>query len=389
MSKGEEAGSSAEFTLSSTSTASDFTSRSQDIFGGLGNIEDKHFAKQRAKDKFGQDPSGKYIKDDPADDPTDPAYQSRRAQSTYHRSRSSHRDHDRAGSSSRDYDRSRSGSRDLRHSGRDLCDSRRDYYGRDTTRSRNRFKVPNFRAPRSICTPDYKMNPEKWTSYDLSDVSSDQMSDKSNSAAAFQFLQERRVQRENEENKTSYNIDLSREPVSRLASVTEDKVIFKKPTKSFTFGTKTKDTSEKGCMKFVGGKCQMAEYVVGSKPAAKKKKWRHHDKSSSVCSGEKVGLQHLGGDEEEEYSSDELSDLSDMSDEEGEKLIQKPKKSSKVELQMKPEPELATAEFLVKQHTATSTQDMDSPPEKIVFKSGKGSCKTRGMRKRKNDEEDN
>ena len=35
-------------------------------------------------------------------------------------------------------------------------------------------------------TPDYKKNPDKWTKYSLADV--DNMTDRSNSAAAFQFL---------------------------------------------------------------------------------------------------------------------------------------------------------------------------------------------------------
>ncbi|XP_046326082.1 protein TSSC4-like [Haliotis rufescens] len=45
-------------------------------------------------------------------------------------------------------------------------------------------------------TPDYKVHPERWTPYSLDDVSNTDMSDSSNTQAAFKFLDERKKMRE-------------------------------------------------------------------------------------------------------------------------------------------------------------------------------------------------
>lgn len=42
--------------------------------------------------------------------------------------------------------------------------------------------------------PDYKLHPDKWTKYSLEDVSENDMSEASNKSAAFEYLQERRLQ---------------------------------------------------------------------------------------------------------------------------------------------------------------------------------------------------
>lgn len=67
------------------------------------------------------------------------------------------------------------------------------------------FKRPSSRPPshsaskyrrRASQTPDYKLHPQKWTKYSLEDVESGDLSESSNTRAAFAFLEERRKLRE-------------------------------------------------------------------------------------------------------------------------------------------------------------------------------------------------
>merc|ERR1719228_454953 len=60
------------------------------------------------------------------------------------------------------------------------------------------FKRPtSFRKPqrKPNYIPDHRKNPHKWTKYTLEDVSADQMSDRSNTKAALQFLTELKDQK--------------------------------------------------------------------------------------------------------------------------------------------------------------------------------------------------
>ena len=57
----------------------------------------------------------------------------------------------------------------------------------------------NFRPNSRKFVPDHVKNPGNYTKYDLSDVSRDQMSDRSNTRAAFDFLRELKDRKEDDD----------------------------------------------------------------------------------------------------------------------------------------------------------------------------------------------
>ena len=73
-------------------------------------------------------------------------------------------------------------------------------------------------------TPDYKTNPGKWTKYSLEDVGNEDMSESSNTRAAFAFLEERRKLREGEMKIEAVNTDDT--------SCSKGIFTFKKPVKN-------------------------------------------------------------------------------------------------------------------------------------------------------------
>lgn len=82
----------------------------------------------------------------------------------------------------------------------------------------------NSRGNRRQRTPDYKMNPEKWTKYSLEDVDNEDMTESSNTKAAFAFLEERRKLREGEMKVEAVNTDNT--------SCSKGIFTFKKPVKN-------------------------------------------------------------------------------------------------------------------------------------------------------------
>lgn len=128
--------------------------------------------------------------------------------------------------------------------------------------------------------PDYHRNPHKWIKYSLEDVSQEDMSDQSNTAAALSFLkemQERKRQQEMEvEDKASGHIT------------------FKQPK------NKTKLFSQHDAVtrpSFRSSKLIMPEYVVGMTKKKDKKKHEKHDHlphNENIIS--EIKLQHLTED---------------------------------------------------------------------------------------------
>lgn len=82
----------------------------------------------------------------------------------------------------------------------------------------------NSRGSRRQRTPDYKMNPKKWTKYSLEDVDNEDMTESSNTKAAFAFLEERRKLREGEMKVEAVNTDNT--------SCSKGIFTFKKPVKN-------------------------------------------------------------------------------------------------------------------------------------------------------------
>merc|ERR1712008_569224 len=156
-------------------------------------------------------------------------------------------------------------------------------------RSRHDRKRPhhgNQRGPRR--TPDHVVNPNKYKKYDLSDVSKDQLSDRSNSRAAFDFLSQLKDRK---------NDDESDENPAENSE--ERKVSFKKPS-TFKKPPSVESTSKPSAVQD-GHKRILPECVVGQK--AKKSVVKLSDKTSEkskIKSSKTISLSHL--DEEDEDS---------------------------------------------------------------------------------------
>merc|ERR1711997_828420 len=150
------------------------------------------------------------------------------------------------------------------------------------TRSRHDRKRPhhgNRNQRGSRRTPDHVVNPNKYKKYDLSDVSKDQLSDRSNSRAAFDFLRQLKDRK---------NDDDDQEEKGR-------KVSFKQPPSKKSIDQEA-STSSSNVVRD-GTKRVMPECVVGQKRTLMKntnKKSDHPRKSSK-----QVSLSHLDDDEDD------------------------------------------------------------------------------------------
>merc|ERR1712004_140574 len=127
---------------------------------------------------------------------------------------------------------------------------------------RRRNHSPPNRRRRGHKTPDHVANPDKYTKYSLSDVSRDQISDRSNTRAAFDFLRELK-------DRKGQSID---ESISMNQSASSPKVTFKKPKKS------NQDQQQLPSTSIVqdGVKRVMPECVVGQK------RRKENDKSATT-----------------------------------------------------------------------------------------------------------
>lgn len=155
----------------------------------------------------------------------------------------------------------------------------------------------------NYCT--YQVNPHKWKKYSLDDVDT---SDRTNTAAAFAFLQEIEARKAKEAEAESD------EPMD-----TSGKIVFNTRKRSNQDGVPTfnqsahlksalepaesdaADNVEKSVLK--GSKVQMPEYIIGKKPAGDKKRKDRPAKDSNKASGAALKLDHLldqdDADEEE------------------------------------------------------------------------------------------
>jgi len=160
-------------------------------------------------------------------------------------------------------------------------------------RSRHDRKRPhhgNQRGPRR--TPDHVVNPNKYKKYDLSDVSKDQLSDRSNSRAAFDFLRQLKDRKNNDESNEN--------PAENSE---ERKVSFKKPS-TFKKPPSVESTSKPSSAVQDGHKRILPEYEFGQK--AKKSVVKLSDKTSEKSKikspSKTISLSHL--DDEDEEDSD-------------------------------------------------------------------------------------
>ncbi|XP_050409257.1 protein TSSC4 [Patella vulgata] len=150
------------------SAGTDFKSKSKDIFGVLQTLEDKHSAVESARRKSGSEKDEEtFWKNDPI---VEPDVVSKDTASHEHTNKL------KGSYSNRSSDKG------------DASNFRKPY-----------FRPPSNRRFNKQIIPDHKIHPEKYTCYSLGDVSSSDMSNTSNSRAAFDFLEERRKFREQQE----------------------------------------------------------------------------------------------------------------------------------------------------------------------------------------------
>nr|XP_012225643.1 PREDICTED: protein TSSC4 [Linepithema humile] len=172
------------------------------------------------------------------------------------------------------------------------------------------FKRPEGPAPRATFRniPDYHRNPHKWVKYSLDDVSSEDMTDRSNTQAAMSFLRELKARRKNEEvNQYEENMDV--EPCkSNLQDSVEmqfkskkrtlkSQITFRKPQNEATENSETVIIKSDDRPVFRSSKIILPEYVVGQKP----KKINKQDRPViKIDRSKELKLDHLQEPDEED-----------------------------------------------------------------------------------------
>lgn len=189
---------------------------------------------------------------------------------------------------------------------------RDDKQKRETKKFRGKesiFKRPEGPAPRANFRniPDYHRNPHKWVKYSLDDVSSEDMTERSNMQAAMSFLKELKARKEKEEvDQCEEKMDI--EPESDL----QDSVKFKSKKRTSTSQLKfrkpqTKDAAEDSKnvkdskLVFKSSKIILPEYVVGQRP---KKISKQNRPVVKVDRSKELRLDHLHEPDEEEDNKD-------------------------------------------------------------------------------------
>lgn len=146
-------------------------------------------------------------------------------------------------------------------------------------------------------------NPHKWKKYSLSDADT---SDRTNTAAAFEFLREIEERKRNEAVTEGDVMDTSEQ------DGVNNKIVFKQRRRADLLATKfnqsvslkarlgdtsTEDGVEKAVLK--GSKVVMPEYVFGQKVAAKEKRVKKRSEAENNTHN-KLKLNHLFDEEEDD-----------------------------------------------------------------------------------------
>ncbi|XP_018403445.1 PREDICTED: uncharacterized protein LOC108780291 isoform X2 [Cyphomyrmex costatus] len=163
------------------------------------------------------------------------------------------------------------------------------------------FKRPEGPAPRTNFRniPDYHRNPHKWVKYSLDDVSSEDMTERSNTQAAMSFLRElkaRRKKKEIEEHGEEMDVETceSNSTETRFKfknTASSSQITFKKP--------RTREIMEESDDKpiFKSSKIILPEYVIGQKP---KRICKQNRPVIKVNRSKELKLDHLQEPDEEE-----------------------------------------------------------------------------------------
>ncbi|KAL1452258.1 hypothetical protein WDU94_006547 [Cyamophila willieti] len=165
----------------------------------------------------------------------------------------------------------------------------------------NTFRVPDnncistFRKPHGNRTPGFRVNPHKWTKYSLSDVTENDLSDRSNTNAALSFLNDLKKQKTVDND--SVNMDVDGDSDGKTS-----KILFKKksnPKSTDESSIRNNSGSSSSSNQYVGTKHVMAEYVVGQSNKPKKVKNSVIAKVQGKRNNEEIALNHLYEDEED------------------------------------------------------------------------------------------
>lgn len=191
-----------------------------------------------------------------------------------------------------------------------LSDDRRQK--RETKRFRGKesiFKRPEGPAPRANfrSIPDYHRNPHKWVKYSLDDVSSEDMTEHSNTQAAMSFLRELKARKEKEKvDESDEEMDIE-SCESNASDSTETRFKSKKRALSsqITFRKpRARETTEDSAVivelddkpVFRSSKIILPEYVIGQKP----KRSCKQNRPVKVNRSKELRLDHLQEPDEEE-----------------------------------------------------------------------------------------
>ena len=141
--------------------------------------------------------------------------------------------------------------------------------------------------------PDHVINPNKYTKYDLSDVSKDQLSDRSNTRAAFDFL------RNLKDKKSDAEEDNIADRKAHQEMVQDGKISFKKPMKKRN--EEMAGASSSANVVHDGVKRVMPECVVGQKkPKSSDDNSIKKSKISTKNKQKSISLSHLDDEEEDD-----------------------------------------------------------------------------------------
>ncbi|XP_059470029.1 U5 small nuclear ribonucleoprotein TSSC4 isoform X2 [Neocloeon triangulifer] len=168
---------------------------------------------------------------------------------------------------------------------------RRSHETRHLRGQESLFKRPDPPPPRwhgGQRIADHQKNPHKWTRYSLGDVSSEDMSDRTNTSTALSFLNElrkRREQKEEDEMETD-------EPTQQVQ--------FKRPARKQGAAKEAREASPEGKPEgpiFRGSKRVMPEYIVGQRSGQSSR--RGDRKSQADGKSKKLKLDHLMMEDED------------------------------------------------------------------------------------------
>ncbi|XP_031619978.1 protein TSSC4 [Contarinia nasturtii] len=184
----------------------------------------------------------------------------------------------------------------------------RRFQGKESIFKRPAAPISKCLRPRRL--PDYQMNPHKWKKYSLDDAD---ISDKTNTSAAFAFLAEIERRKDMEEEKRARENEMDCDDDS-----SSGKIVFKKRTSSVdnrkpSFNQSTalrkeieesddrNESDAKAVLK--GSKVIMPEYVIGQKIQKKVNKKLNATSTANTQQSDgknKPHLQHLFDEEDED-----------------------------------------------------------------------------------------